>query len=164
VAEEVEVMSEIASPVDLIVIDYLQLMDYGGGRESEATKIAHITRGLKQLAKRLSAHVLLVSQFNRINAVSGRDPRGPRLECPISGERYPRPSMHNLLGSGSIEQDADKVILLQNHNYDIAECRQHIEIVLDKNRAGETAHGTMEKWFEYSAFKELDTRAGVEFR
>jgi replicative DNA helicase len=90
----------IRSGVDLIIVDYLQLVRFPGaqGRERE---IAEISGGLKNLAKDLNIPVVALSQLNR--KMEDRQDRTPRLS--------------DLRDSGSIEQDADVVLLLhRDHN------------------------------------------------
>ena len=87
--------------LDLIIIDYLQLMSTTQRFNSEVDRLSHLTKGLKALAKECSCPVLLLSQLNR--AVEGRDNK--------------RPTLADLRGSGSIEQDADVVIFVYREEY-----------------------------------------------
>jgi replicative DNA helicase len=81
--------------LDLLVVDYLQLMEAHDGRESRVQEVTAITRGLKLLAKELHVPVLALSQLNRQSEFRAG---------------YPR--LSDLRDSGSIEQDADVVIFL----------------------------------------------------
>jgi replicative DNA helicase len=96
-----------AQPVDFIVIDYLQLLDYGkwgakgSGASNRNLEIGKITGLLKELAKELKIPVLLLSQLNR--GVENR-------ECKI-------PTLSDLRDSGSIEQDADVVMFIHREEY-----------------------------------------------
>lgn len=99
-------------------IDYLQLISapraYG---ETEDLRIAGITRRLKLLAKALDIPVVLCSQLNRVNVRDGREP-----------------SLHDLRGSGSIEQDADRVVFLSPR--EAADGSRLIRMSIGKNRQG----------------------------
>ena len=82
-------------PLSLIVVDYLQLLSGSDSRTPREQQIAEISRGLKAMAKELNLPVLVLSQLNRD---SEKERRPPRLS--------------DLRESGSIEQDADVVLLL----------------------------------------------------
>jgi len=87
--------------IQCVVIDYLQLMSLGGRVESRQQEISTISRYLKGLAKELNVPVIVLSQLNR--AAEGREGHRPR--------------MSDLRESGSIEQDADVVMLLHRDDY-----------------------------------------------
>lgn len=125
--------------LDLVVIDYLQLMALPPGKESEATKIGMITSRLKQLAMELECHVMLLAQMNRGAASELRGRDAARDTCLLTNEKYPVPFIESLKGSGSIEQDADHVVFIARH----ADCYpypqpSHASVVLAKNRGGVT--------------------------
>lgn len=82
--------------LDLIVIDYLQLISANLGRTPRHEQIAHISRTIKQLAKELRIPIICLTQLNR--------------ESEKDKDRPPR--MSDLRESGAIEQDADKILLL----------------------------------------------------
>jgi replicative DNA helicase len=84
-----------------VIIDYLQLMHLGGRVESRQQEITAISRYLKSLARELNIPVVVLSQLNR--APEGREDHKPR--------------MSDLRESGSIEQDADVVMLLHREDY-----------------------------------------------
>ncbi len=89
--------------LDLVVIDYLQLMSMGGYRiEQREKEIAAITRSIKTMAKELDCAVVLLSQLSR-----GPEQRG--------GDHMPK--LSDLRDSGAIEQDADVVIFLKRDDY-----------------------------------------------
>ncbi|MDR0678431.1 MAG: replicative DNA helicase [Holosporaceae bacterium] len=89
--------------IDLIVIDYLQLLQGSGDKlhENRVQEISEITRLLKALAKELNVPVLALSQLSR--AVESRDEK--------------RPQLADLRESGSIEQDADVVMFIYREEY-----------------------------------------------
>lgn len=107
----------------LIVVDYLQLMQVAGTKENRATEIAEISRGLKVLAKELACPVIALSQLNR--GVEQRENK--------------KPVMSDLRESGSIEQDADMILLIYREEvYDRNTTKKGIaEIDLVKHRNGE---------------------------
>ncbi len=114
----------------LVVVDYLQLMR--GGREkrydNKVNEVADITWGLKMMAKELQVPVILCSQLSRANEKS------------TGGQR--RPQASDLRDSGSIEQDADMILLLYNpdHNDPDLKSRSGYEVECNvvKNRHGAT--------------------------
>jgi replicative DNA helicase len=109
--------------LDLIVVDYLQLMQVPGTKENRATEIAEISRGLKVLAKELAVPVIALSQLNR--AVEQRENK--------------KPVMSDLRESGAIEQDSDMILLIYREEvYDKNTTKKGIaEIDLVKHRNGE---------------------------
>jgi replicative DNA helicase len=83
--------------LDLLFIDYIQLMRPGGRYENRNQEMAFISRSLKELAKELQIPVVGISQLSR---------------APEKGRREPRPQLSDLRESGAIEQDADVVIFI----------------------------------------------------
>jgi len=111
--------------LDLLIIDYLQLMQAGGRYENRNLEIAAITRGLKQLAKELKIPVIALSQLSRQTERRTGDHR---------------PQLSDLRESGSIEQDADIVAFIYREEiYDPeTEDQGMAELILAKHRNGET--------------------------
>lgn len=109
-------------PVDLVIIDYLQLMAGGKRTENRVQEVSEITRGLKQLAKELHRPVLALSQLSR--AVESRQSHVPMLS--------------DLRESGTIEQDADIVMFIyRSELYDKDTDQKGIaEIHIAKHRNG----------------------------
>lgn len=109
--------------IDMIFVDYLQLMRSSRKAESRLLEITSITAELKQLAKEFNIPVVLLSQLNR----------GPENR---TGNR---PKTSDLRDSGTIEQDADKVALLFREDYyrdNPALNDNRAEIIISKNRNG----------------------------
>ena len=116
--------------VDCIVIDYLQLMSGTKRSENRVNEVSEITRGLKMMAKDLNIPVVTCSQLSRGVAKNSNDHR---------------PQMTDLRESGTIEQDADIVLMLHREDYyknneddsDI-ESANIAEVIVGKNRHGST--------------------------
>jgi replicative DNA helicase len=111
--------------LDLLVVDYLQLMSGGSKRfENRTQEVSAISRGLKALAKELEAPVLALSQLSRAPESRGGDHR---------------PQLSDLRESGSIEQDADVVMFIfreELYKQDDPTLRGKAEIILAKQRNG----------------------------
>ena len=133
--------------LDLIVVDYLQLLRSRERFESRNQEISEISRALKMLAKELSVPVIAVSQLSRAPEQRG-------------GDR--RPQLADLRESGAIEQDADVVMLLYREEYyhpDKIEARGLAEVNIAKQRNGPT--GKVELVFirDYTRFENPDFSA-----
>ena len=124
------------SPLGMIVIDYLQLMEAHGDRRRERNRqqeISDITRGLKAMAKELNVPVVVLSQLSRAPEQRGGDKK---------------PQLSDLRESGAIEQDADVVILLYRGEFyspNDEALRGKAEAIIAKQRNGPL--GTIELAF-----------------
>jgi replicative DNA helicase len=111
--------------LDLIIVDYLQLMSGGGKRfENRTQEVSAISRGLKALAKELQVPVIALSQLSR---------------APESRSGDHRPQLADLRESGSIEQDADLVMFIfreEVYKQDDPELQGRAEIIIAKQRNG----------------------------
>ncbi|MCD4830648.1 MAG: replicative DNA helicase [Anaerohalosphaeraceae bacterium] len=121
--------------IQCIFIDYLQLMSLGGRIESRQQEVSEMSRYLKALARELEVPVVVLSQLNR-----GAENREDH-----------RPRMSDLRESGSIEQDADVIMLLHREDYyrrneEGFEPNNVAEIIIAKQRNGPT--GTVELNFD----------------
>lgn len=125
----------------LVLIDYLQLMQ--GKGESRTVVISEISRSLKIMAKELNVPVIALSQLNRASEKLAR-----------------RPMLSDLRESGSIEQDADIVIMLyrQQEENEEESAGNIVECILAKNRAGECTTINLAWRGEYTKFMNLDSR------
>ena len=113
--------------LDLLIVDYLQLMSGGGGKryENRTQEVSAISRGLKGLAKELRVPVIALSQLSRAPETRG------------SGDH--RPQLSDLRESGSIEQDADLVMFIfreEVYKPDDPELEGRAEIIIAKQRNG----------------------------
>lgn len=125
--------------LDLIIIDYLQLMSgVGGGRKSDSRQqeISDMTRAMKLLARELNVPIILLSQLNR----------GP--------EQRPdhTPHISDLRESGSIEQDADMVVLLHRPQVYDESANNESQAIIAKNRHGPTGTVKLVWQGEYTRF------------
>ncbi|MDF2259002.1 replicative DNA helicase [Streptomyces ferralitis] len=127
----------------LVVIDYLQLMQSGGSRrpESRQQEVSEMSRNLKLLAKELEVPVIALSQLNR----------GPEQRTDK------KPMVSDLRESGSIEQDADMVILLHREDaYEKESPRAgEADLIVAKHRNGPTATITVAFQGHYSRFVDM---------
>jgi replicative DNA helicase len=125
----------------LIILDYLQLMTSGKRVESRQQEVSEFSRQLKLLAKELEVPVVAISQLNR----------GPEQRTDK------RPMLADLRESGSLEQDADMVLLI--HRPDAWERDDpragEADLILAKHRAGPTATVTVAHQLHYSKFADL---------
>jgi replicative DNA helicase len=125
----------------LIMVDYLQLMGSGDGTDGRVQELSKITRSLKALARELNVPIIALSQLSR----------------GVESRTNKRPLMSDLRESGSIEQDADLVILLYRDEYYNPDTpdRGICELILAKHRNGPV--GTVKLLFDpqYTRFENL---------
>jgi len=133
--------------LDLVVIDYMQLIRSRGRFENRNQEMSEISRSLKELAKELNVPVIAISQLSR--APEQRGERG-------------RPQLSDLRESGAIEQDADVVLLLYREEIykPTEENRGIATLILAKQRNGPTGDFNMAFLREYTRFEELEQRPG----
>ncbi|MCF7916558.1 MAG: replicative DNA helicase [Candidatus Omnitrophica bacterium] len=133
--------------IQLILVDYLQLIRGSGRTESRQQEISNISQGLKALAKELNVPLIAVSQLSR--AVESREGHRPKLS--------------DLRESGAIEQDADLVVLLFREEYynPTDENKGIAQAIIAKQRNGPV--GTIDLAFlkEYMRFADLAKTKGV---
>ena len=137
--------------LDLIVIDYLQLMTGSGsngknkGFENRTQEVSAISRGLKAIAKEMQVPVVALSQLSR-----GSEQR--------TGDK--KPLLSDLRESGSIEQDADVVCFIHREEYydrENEDIKGQAEIIIAKQRNGPTGSVKMKFLSEFTIFLDLDT-------
>ena len=147
--------------LDMIVVDYIQLMRAINTKDGRVQEISEITQGLKAIAKELSVPVLALSQLSR--AVEMRDDKKPQLS--------------DLRESGSIEQDADVVMFVFREAYYLErkeprpatvehaewqakmnEVSNLAEIMISKQRHGPTGNVKVEFEAMYTKFKNLENK------
>jgi len=137
--------------LDLIVIDYLQLMTGSAGTaqkkfENRTQEVSSISRGLKALAKELEVPVVALSQLSR-----GSEQR--------TGDK--KPLLSDLRESGSIEQDADVVAFIHREEYydrENEDIKGQAEIIIAKQRNGPTGSVKMAYLADFTRFENLDTQ------
>lgn len=125
----------------LVVVDYLQLMTSGKRVESRQQEVSDFSRSLKLLAKELEVPVIAISQLNR----------GPEQR------QDKRPMLSDLRESGSLEQDADMVVLLHREDFYERESPRagEADFIVAKHRNGPTANLTVAFQGHYSRFVDM---------
>jgi len=130
--------------LNLIFIDYMQLMHPGGRFENRTQEISYISRSLKELAKELKIPVVGISQLSR---------------APERGRREPLPQLSDLRESGAIEQDADVVIFIYRPEFyhpDDENLRGVAKINIAKQRNGPTGMVNLAFIREYARFADIE--------
>ena len=132
--------------IDLVIVDYLQLMSSGARFENRTQEVSAISRGLKAVAKQLDVPLIAVSQLSRSPERRGADSR---------------PQLSDLRESGSIEQDADVVVFISRKNQALrgAEAQDEdedqglAEVIIAKQRNGPTDLFKLLYQDEYTRFE-----------
>ena len=134
---------KLEQDLQLVIIDYLQLMSgsVGGKSESRQQEISEISRSLKALARELNVPVIALSQLSR--AVESRPDK--------------RPMLSDLRESGAIEQDADVVMFIYRDEYynKDSEFKKQAEIIIAKQRNGPVGTVNLAWLGEYTKFANL---------
>lgn len=140
-----DILSDIAvsnqrGQCDIAFIDYFQLMEMSDGYRSTEEKLATMSRRLKNLAMRRKMPIIVNSQLNRENVREHR-----------------RPEISDMRGSGAMEQDADRIVLL--HSRKEGESR-YLEMIIGKNREGGHVDeiAVLKPNETYTVFTELDCK------
>lgn len=134
--------------VDLVVVDYLQLMKSARRIDNRVQEVSEITRSLKIMAKELDIPVFVLAQLSR---------------APEKGSSH-RPTISDLRESGSIEQDADIVMLLYREDYYSEDSDvepeeaavNRVQIIVGKNRHGETRQVDLAWDPRYTSFSTIE--------
>jgi len=136
--------------VEIILIDYLQLMSAGGNAGNREQEISTISRSLKGIAKELKIPVIALSQVNR--GVESRTGTGSK-----------RPMLSDLRESGAIEQDADIVTFIYRPEYykiyewdNGDDSRSQAEIIIAKHRNGALENIRLKFTAEFAKFSDID--------
>jgi replicative DNA helicase len=117
--------------LDMVIIDYVQLMGFKGKYENQNVKLETISRGLKLLARELDLSVIGLSQLNR--------DLEKREFIDKTGQHLRRPQLSDLRGSGAFEQDADNIFFIYRPEVysDDSRFRGLAEVIVAKQRNGE---------------------------
>lgn len=134
--------------LDIVYVDYLQLMKTGPGAESRQQAVAEMSRSLKLMAKELGVPVVALSQLNR----------------EVEHRADPTPQLSDLRESGAVEQDADTIIFMSRD--DVVE-REHpraglVDLTVAKNRGGPTGKVTAAFLPHYQQVVDLDHDAKAQ--
>jgi replicative DNA helicase len=133
--------------LDIVFVDYIQLMRTGGRFENRNQEMSFISRSLKELAKELRIPVVGISQLSR---------------APEKGRREPKPMLSDLRESGAIEQDADVVIFIYRPEFyhpDDETLRGIAEVSIAKQRNGPIGNLQLAFIREYARFADMEQLA-----
>jgi replicative DNA helicase len=139
---------KMESGLDLVVVDYLQLMSSGNSM-NRVQEVSEISRGLKSLARELDVPVVALSQLSR--ALEARPDK--------------RPMMSDLRESGSIEQDADIILMIYRDDYynEFSELQWVTNVFIRKNRNGPTGQVDLKFEKQHQKFYEIERSRDADF-
>lgn len=137
IALKLQTLITEAGPVDLVVIDYLQLMSPDRREQNRDVEIGSMTRALKNLARDVNTTILLLCQLSR----------------EVDKRPNKRPMLSDLRESGNIEQDAETVIFLYRAGYYKNESSGKTEVIYSKNRHGAVGFHDLMFLGEYTRFQ-----------
>ncbi len=140
--------------LDMIVIDYIQLISGSRRTDNRQQEVSDISRGLKQLARELEVPVIALSQLSRL----------------VERRENNRPMLSDLRESGSIEQDADIVVFLSRNDYQKTEKDEgfekgmpsEVDVYIAKHRNGATGDFQLSFRREINAFYDYEERSEDE--
>ena len=139
IRREARNFQRVREDLALIVVDYLQLMQTAPSRNTNRVEqLGEVSRGLKNLARESGACVVAMAQVNRQPATRSDG----------------RARLSDLRESGSIEADADQVILLHQPDDDVPE----LDVIIDKNRHGTKGIATLEVHGHYARLVSVGRR------
>jgi len=132
--------------LDMILVDYLQLMEYEGRAESRQQEITALSRAFKQLAREINCPVIVLSQLSRAPEQRSGDAK--------------RPILSDLRESGAIEQDADIVLFLYRDEYynPDTDDKNICEVSISKHRSGPTGMVKLAWLDKYTKFGDISRR------
>ena len=147
--QQQKAMADLQKGLDVLVIDYIQLMSGNRPGENRATEVSEISRSIKSLAKELQVPIVALSQLSR----------------KVEERTDKRPMMSDLRESGAIEQDADVILMMyrdEYYNKDSQDNKGMAEVIIGKQRNGPT--GTVRLAFlgEYTRFENLASGGFVD--
>jgi len=157
--QAVRAARKVMGGVDVIIVDYLQLMRGEDRRSTRLEQVTEISRELKLLAREFDVPVVAASQLSR--NPEGRD------------RKTPRPVLSDLRDSGAIEQDADVALLMYRPDYYAkredwkgpgAYPEGQVEVIVAKNRNGPTGHAWLMFDRALSRFSDLDAPDDDEYQ
>lgn len=128
-------------PVDMVIIDYLQLLDPSPKIQVREQQVAAQSRALKQMAREFGVPIVILAQLHRGS--------GQKNDAP--------PRMSEIRESGAVEQDADVVILLHRPDFyePVGPRTGEVDLIVDKNRGGRRGTVTLAHQLHYSRFTDM---------